>query len=89
MLNLDLNVRKRYFGNFFGLLIDSFEQVIDLLLFIDVENVFVLLEFLNELLWAAKVLFVHSAQVCVGISNPREFLVDREISIVLFLKERH
>ena len=67
----------------------SIKEIFDKLLAVYIENVFVFFVLFEQLVGPHDVLIEHGLDLIVSFNDPGEFFSDREIRLLLLLKEGH
>lgn len=67
----------------------SIKEIFDKLLAVYIENVFVFFVLFEQLVGSHDVLIEHGLDLIVSFNDPGEFFSDREIRLLLLLKEGH
>ncbi len=67
----------------------SIKEIFDKLLAVHIENVFVFFVLFEQIVGPHDVLIEHGLDLIVSFNNPGEFFSDREIWLLLLLKEGH
>lgn len=65
------------------------KELFDELLAVNIENIFILLVFLEQFDWAYNVFFKHFLDFLNGFHHPREVFSYGEVWLFFFLKEWH
>jgi hypothetical protein len=82
MMNLISQVLKR------GFLL-SMEQIFNKLFGVDIEDIFVFLVLLEQLLRSHDIFIKHGLNLLISFNNPRKFFSNREVRLLLLLQEGH
>lgn len=82
MMNLISQVLKR------GFLL-SMEQIFNNLFDVDIEDIFVFLVLLEQLLRSHDIFIKHGLNLLISFNNPRKFFSNREVRLLLLLQEGH
>ena len=77
------------FQALFGTIFSTFEKVIDKSFLINVENIFVLLIFLEKTVWITNIAEDHVSELLSCLRDPWELMADEEVWNTIFLQKWH
>jgi hypothetical protein len=65
------------------------EQIFNNLFDVDIEDIFVFLVLLEQLLRSHNIFIKHGLNLLISFNNPRKFFSNREVRLFLLLQEGH
>jgi hypothetical protein len=67
----------------------SMEQIFNNLFDVDIEDIFVFLVLLEQLLRSHNIFIKHGLNLLISFNNPRKFFSNREVRLLFLLQEGH